>query len=74
MKDQIFQIWLVYILNELSKMYRDLNECSLLTFGNCDITFAFNNVGIIMEKIAEYDCVFRYCYNKNIKKRFYTVS
>lgn len=59
----------VTLYTELSKIYIDLNECSLLTFCNCDITFAFNNVGIIMEKMAEYDSVFRWCYNNNVKRR-----
>ena len=63
----------VSLYTELSKMYSDLNECSLLTFTNCDITFAFNNVGIIMEKMAEYDSVFRCCYRNNVKKRIYTI-
>ena len=58
---------------ELSKVYNDLNECSLLTFSNCDITFAFNNVGIIMEKMAEYDSVFNYCYQNNVRKKIYTI-
>ena len=62
----------VSLYTELSKIYCDLNECSLLTFTNCDITFAFNNVGIIMEKMAEYDSVFNYCYQNNVKKRIYT--
>lgn len=63
----------VSLYTELSKIYNDLNECSLLTFDNCDIVFAFNNVGIIMEKMAEYDSVFNYCYQNNVKKRVYTI-
>jgi hypothetical protein len=64
---------MVSLYTELSDIYNDLNECSLLTFCNCDITFAFNNVGIIMEKMAEYDSVFRCCYQNNAKKRIYTI-
>jgi len=63
----------VSLYTELSIIYNELNELSLLTFCNCDITFAFNNVGIIMEKMADYDSVFRWCYNNNIKKRVYTI-
>lgn len=59
----------VSLYTELRKIYNDLNECSLLIFDNCDITFAFSNVGHIMEKMAEYDSVFRWCYNNNVKKR-----
>lgn len=59
----------VSLYTELNKIYCDLNECSLLTFCNCDITFAFNNVGIIMEKMAEYDSVFKWCYDNNVKRR-----
>ena len=59
----------VSLYTELSAIYGDLNECSLLTFDNCDIMFAFNNVWIIIEKMAEYDSVFRWCYNNNVKKR-----
>lgn len=63
----------VSLYTELSKIYNDLNECSLLTFNNNDIEFAFNNVGIIMEKMAEYDSVFRCCYQNNVKKRVITI-
>lgn len=63
----------VSLYTELSKMYSDLNECSLLTFDNCDIMFAFNNVGIVMQKMAEYDSVFRWCYKNNAKKRVYSI-
>lgn len=59
----------VSLYTELSKIYSNLNECSLLTFNNNDIEFAFNNVAIIMKKMAEYDSVFRYCYDNNVKKR-----
>lgn len=59
----------VSLYTELSKIYNDLNECSLLTFNNNDIEFAFNNVGIIMKKMSEYDSVFNYCYKNNVKKR-----
>lgn len=58
----------VSLYTELSKIFNDLNECRLLTFDNCDIIFAFNNIWLIMEKKAEYDRVFRWCYNNNAKK------
>lgn len=63
----------VSLYTVLSQIYNDLNECSLLTFSNCDITFAFNNVWIIIEKMAEYDSVFRWCCQNNAKKRIYTI-
>lgn len=59
----------VSLYSELSNIYNDLNECSLLTYDNCDIMFAFINLGIIMEKMAKYDSVFRWCYDNNVRKR-----
>ena len=58
----------VYVTTKLSSVLSKVNMVY-----NCDITFAFNNVGFIMEKKSEYYSVFNYCYQNIVTKRVYTI-
>jgi len=59
---------MVTLYQELNYMSRDLGICTLLLPNNVKIEDANSNVIFIMKKMAEQDCVFKYCYN-NGKRR-----
>lgn len=53
----------VTLYQELSYMSRDLGICMLILSNNVKLEDAYFNINLIIEKMAEQDCVFRYCYN-----------
>lgn len=53
----------VTLYQELSYMSRDLGICMLILSNNVKLEDANSNINLIIEKMAEQDCVFRYCYN-----------
>ena len=53
----------VTLYQELSYMSRDLGICMLILSNNVKLEDAYFNIYLIIEKMAEQDCVFRYCYN-----------
>ena len=59
---------MVTLYQELNYMSRDLGICMLLLPNNVKLEDANSNVIFVMKKMAEQDCVFRYCYN-NAKRR-----
>ena len=55
----------VSLYSILSKINLELNMCLLLSLDNSKIKTSIDYVNIIMESMANYDSVFRYCYKKN---------
>ena len=58
----------VTLYQELSYMSRDLGICMLILSNNVKLEDAYFNINLIIEKMAEQDCVFRYCYNNGKMK------
>ena len=55
---------MVTLYQELDFMIKDLNTCMFFLPNDFRIEDSISNIYFIMKKIAEDDCVFRYCYNK----------